>query len=172
MMIWIQSKSFEVRSVAPSDYDAVLGVYQQCEDFLALGPDPHASMAMVLKDIEASQQEGGVFCVICSADGPMFGVVDFVPGNFEGKSAVAFFSLLMISLPFRKRGIGRETVRLAEAEIAKDPRVATIQSAVQVNNPKALRFWQTNGYHVVGGPEWRPDQTTVFSLQKSVARYL
>jgi ribosomal protein S18 acetylase RimI-like enzyme len=162
----IRDNSFEVRTITPDDLGAVLDVYRQCEDFLALGPEPTASMAMVLKDIEISQREGGVFCGIYPADGQMIGVVDVVPGNFEGDPHVAFISLLMIAPSFRKNGIGTTIVELIENQIRKDTQVTAILSAVQVNNPIALRFFQKNGYRIVGGPELQPDQTTTFRLQK------
>lgn len=87
----IRDNSFEVRTITQDDLGAVLDVYLQCEDFLALGPEPTASMAMVLKDIEISQRKGGVFCGVYSADGRMIGVVDFVPRSFEGDPHIAFF---------------------------------------------------------------------------------
>ena len=162
----IRDNSFEVRTITQDDLGAVLDVYRQCEDFLALGPEPTASMAMVLEDIEISQRGGGVFCGVYAADRGMIGVVDFVPSNFEGDPHIAFVSLLMIVPSFRKQGIGTRIVQLVESETRKDPRVTTILSAVQVNNPQALRFWQKNGYRIVGGPELQPDQTTTFRLQK------
>lgn len=162
----IRDNSFEVRTITQDDLDSVLDLYRQCEDFLALGPERTASMAMVLKDIEISQSEGGVFCGVYAVDGRMIGVVDFVLSNFEGDPHIAFISLLMISPSFRKRGIGTTIVELIENEIRKDARVTAILSAVQVNNPQALQFWQKNGYRIVGGPELQPDQTTTFRLQK------
>jgi ribosomal protein S18 acetylase RimI-like enzyme len=162
----IRGNSFEVRTITQDDLDAVLDVYRQCEDFLALGPEPTASMTMVLKDIEISHREGGVFCGIYTEDGRMIGVVDFVPGNFEGDPHIAFLSLLMIAPSFRKQGIGRTIVELIENQIRKDAQVTAILSAVQVNSPQALQFWQKNGYRIVGGPELQPDQTTTFRLQK------
>jgi ribosomal protein S18 acetylase RimI-like enzyme len=162
----IRDNSFEVRTITQDDLDAVLDVYRQCEDFLALGPERTASMAMVLKDIEISQSEGGVFCGVYAMDGRMIGVVDFVPSNFEGDPHIAFISLLMISPSFRKQGIGTTIVELIENEIRKDAQVTAILSAVQVNNPQALQFWKKNGYRIVGGPELQPDQTTTFRLQK------
>jgi ribosomal protein S18 acetylase RimI-like enzyme len=163
----IRDNSLEVRTITPDDLGAVLDVYRQCEDFLALGAVPTASLVMVLKDIENSQREGGVFCGIYTAAGEMIGVVDFIPSNFRGDPHVAFLSLLMIVESFRKRGIGTMIVELVEDEIRKDARVTTILTAVQGNNPEALRFWQRNGYHTVGKPEPQPDQTTTFRLQKS-----
>ena len=162
----IRDNSFEIRTITQDDLDAVLDVYRQCEDFLALGPEPTASMAMVLKDIEISQREGGVFCGVYATDGRMIGVVDFVPSNFEGDPHIAFLSLLMIAPSFRKQGIGTTIVELIENEIRKDAQVTAILSAVQVNSPQALQFWQKNGYRIVGGPELQPDQTTTFRLQK------
>jgi ribosomal protein S18 acetylase RimI-like enzyme len=162
----ICDKSFEVRTITQDDLVEVLDVYRQCEDFLALGPEPTASMAMVLKDIEISQREGGVFCGVYAADGGMIGVVDFVPSNFEGDPHIAFLSLLMIAPSFRNRGIGTTIVELIENEIRKDAEVTAILSAVQVNNPKALQFLQKKGYRIVGGPKLQPDQTTTFRLQK------
>ena len=70
----------------------------------------------------------------------MIGVVDFIPANFEGNSQHAFLSLLMIAAPYRQRGLGEQIVKWIEAEIKKDGQVTTIFSAVQINNPGALRF--------------------------------
>ena len=94
-------------AITPDDTDAVLDVYRQCEDFLALGPEPKASMAMVLKDIESTQDESGIFQGIY-ADGRIIGVVSYFPAGFEGKFDVAFFSLLMIAASNRQHGIGTE----------------------------------------------------------------
>jgi ribosomal protein S18 acetylase RimI-like enzyme len=162
----IRDNSFEVRTITQDDLDSVLHVYRQCGDFLALGPERTASMAMVLKDIEISQSEGGLFYGVYAVGGRMIGVVDFVPSNFEGDPHIAFISLLMISPSFRKQGIGTMIVELIQNEIRKDAQVTAILSAVQVNNPQALQFWQKNGYRIVGGPELQPDQTTTFRLQK------
>ena len=162
----IGENSFEIRNVTQDDLDAVLAVYQQCEDFLALGPVPIASMEMVLKDIEISQREGGVFCGIYTTDGKMIGVVDYIPHNFEGEAQFAFLSLLMIAAPFRNQGIGKAVVKTIENEIRKDAQIKAILSGVQVNNSQAVQFWQKNGYRIISGPELLPDQTTVFRLQK------
>ena len=57
-----------------ADLMAVLEVYRQCEDFLALGPVPTASLEMVQSDLEHSKEEGGVFCLICSANSIRAGI--------------------------------------------------------------------------------------------------
>ena len=166
--ILIKTRSLTLRAVTPNNTEAILGVYRACEDFLALGPEPKASLEMVQKDLEASRQEGGCFCGIFDAGAQLVGVVDFIPSGFEGKTDTAFFNLIMISAPYRNRGIGNETIRLIEQEITKDAGITEIHSAVQVNNPAAIRFWQKNGYRVISGPELRPDSSTVFHLSKKL----
>lgn len=188
--------NLEIRPITDDDLDAVLDVYRQCADFLALGPAPEASLAMVLGDIGLSQACGGLYCGIYSvargdADdtdrnenelsalvrarprplagaGRMIGIVDYVPGNYEGDPHAAYISLLMIAAPFRRQGIGQAVVEAIEKEIRRDAQVNTILAGVQVNNPQAIRFWQRNGYRVIGGPELMPDRTTVYHLRKDL----
>ncbi len=161
-----RNSSFEIRPIVQDDLNAILEVYRQCEDFLALGPVSTASMEMVLKDIEMSKEQGGVFCGIYETDGKMIGVLDYVPCNFEGDPRSAFLSLLMIAAPFRGQGIGAAVVEAVEHEVRKDPQITTMLSGVQVNNPQAIKFWQRHGYRIVSGPIHHPDQTTAFDLRK------
>ncbi len=168
MTIFIRAHSLEIRPIAQDDLASILEVYRQCEDFLALGPVSVASMEMVLKDIEISKEQDGVFCGIYTADGKMIGILDYVPGNWEGDPHAAFLSLLMIAAPFRKQGIGAAVVEALENEIRKDARIAVILSGVQVNNPQAIKFWQQQGYRIVSGPTLFPDQTTAFGLRKDL----
>lgn len=141
-------------------------VYRQSEDFLALGAAPKASMSLVLQDIATSREERGVFCGIHTAAGKLVGVVDYIPDDFCKTAHVAFISLLMIAAPFRNQGIGTQILNLLENEIEKSGRVSEIQTAVQLNNPAALRFWERNDYHPFGSPEQRPDHTVVSYLRK------
>lgn len=159
-------KSCKLKIVSPKDVNEILNVYSQCEDFLALGPDPKASAKMVLDDLEHSRCAGGVFYGIFDTHEQMMGVVDFVPSGFDGKPHRAFLSLLMIALSYRGQGLGAKVVQAVETEMRKDPLVTEIGAAVQVNNPQAVRFWQRVGYEIVGGPEWMSDQTTVYHLLK------
>lgn len=168
--ILVPGFSLEIRPVTQDDLGAVLDVYRQCEDFLALGPVPTASMEMVLKDLEISREYGGHFCGIFTADGTMIGIFDYVPRNFKGDPHAAFLSLLMIAAPFRDHGVGKAVVEAFEEEIKKDENVSTILSGVQVNNPLAVQFWLRNGYRIVSGPELMPDQTTAYGLQKDLDR--
>ena len=173
MTVTTHDNRFHIRPTTRDELDAVLDVYRQCEDFLALGPVPVASMEMVLQDLEISRQEGGILCGIYDAtDGTMIGVVDYVPRNFEGNPHHAFLSLLMIAMPYRQHGVGKAVVEAIEYEIRKDARVMAILSGVQVNNPQAEQFWQKRGYRIVSGPTLMPDQTTVFGLRKDLDRYI
>jgi len=170
MGITLPDLGLEIHPVTQNDLEAVLAVYRQCEDFLALGPVPVASMEMVLKDIGISKEEGGLFCGIHSIEGRMIGVIDYVPGNYKGEPSTAFLELLMIAAPYRNQGLGRVIVEAIEREIRKDARVSAILAGVQVNNPQAIRFWQRHGYRIVSGPELMPDQTTAFGLRKDFDR--
>ncbi len=158
-----------LQPVGDADYNALLEVYRQCEDFLALGPEPCASPEMVQADLRHSANVGGTFYGIVDDRGVLLGVVDFVPAGFGGCPEHAFLELLMIARPYRSAGLGAHVVRLVEAAIQQQaPQVTAVLSAVQVNNPVAIRFWQRQGYQIVGEPEAQPDGTTVYPLRKEL----
>lgn len=152
-----------IRPVNEQDLLALFRVYQQCQDFLALGPEPTASLEMVKSDMEMSRQEGGIFCGIYQ-DGEVIGVVDYVPDGFEGIADEGFISLLMIAAPYRHQGVGASVVNQVE-QLCRKRQVTVLSTAVQINNPQALRFWQRLGYHIITDPELRPDGTTVYQLR-------
>jgi ribosomal protein S18 acetylase RimI-like enzyme len=166
----INKPIFTIKPVGENDQDAVLDVYRQCEDFLALGPEPRASLRMVQKDIENSKKAGGMFSSIINKSGKMIGVIDFIASGFERKPDIAYISLLMIAPNFRNFGIGAEIVKSIENEFQKECSITAIQTSVQVNNPAALRFWHRLGFRIISGPHLRPDSTTVYHLQKRLER--
>lgn len=166
--MFIQHASFTLKPVTEHELEAIFAVYRQCEDFLALGPEPQASMAMVLADLKHSQEEGGSFCGIYEPAGALVGVIDVVPYNFAGNPRHAFISLLMIGQPFRQRGLGSQVVEALEQELRRNLQVEAVLAGVQVNNPAALRFWQRRGFHITGGPTLQPDGTTSVALQKII----
>ena len=165
----IIGSSFIIRPVRPDELDWVLEVYRQCEDFLALGPVPLASMEMVLSDLQISKEAGGIFCGIFKNDGEMIGVLDYIPQNFEGNPDCAFIELLMIAAPHRRKGLGKEIVQLVEKEIMQNPRIQDVLSGVQVNNLDAIEFWQKAGYLIISGPMLWEDGTTVYRLSKHLS---
>jgi len=158
--------SFTIRPTLRDNTEQALQVYRQCEDFLALGPDPRASTEMIEKDA------GGIFCGIFDDSRNMIGVVDFIPNNFEGNPHYAFIELLMIAAPARRKGLGREVMQAVEREILQNPNITDILSAVQVNNPNAIRFWTNIGYEIVSEPILNPEGTTVYKLRKIIQRSL
>jgi ribosomal protein S18 acetylase RimI-like enzyme len=164
--VYSRDEELEIHPISQNDLDAVLNVYKQCEDFLALGPVATASEEMVRKDIELSAGEGGFFCGIYKTDGELIGIIDFIPKFYKHNPCHAFLELLMIATPFRKQGIGNAVVAAIEGEIRNDARVTTILAGVQVNNPQAIRFWQRNGYRIVSKPKRYPDQTIAVDLRK------
>ena len=153
----------------PAVLAALLEVYRQCEDFLALGPQPHASPEMVQADLDLSQKAGGIFCgiTLCSS-GEMIGVADYIPSGFEGNRRHAFIELLMIGQPFRSHGLGYRVVAELEEIIRKDPQISAIRVGCQVNNPGGIRFWQRCGYRITGPAVSYPDQTTAYPFEKLV----
>jgi RimJ/RimL family protein N-acetyltransferase len=110
----------------------------------------------------------GDFCGVYELSGKLVGIIDYISSNFDGATHVAFISLLMIGSPWRKRGIGTQILRLVEDKIREIDLVSEIQTAVQLNNPGAMRFWRRNGYRVFGDPVFRPDQTVVTYLRKNL----
>jgi ribosomal protein S18 acetylase RimI-like enzyme len=157
----------ELRNLTTEDFSDILDIYRQCEDFLSLGPQPKASPAMVIKDIEDACKEGGVFKGVYCGD-KLIGVASYVTKGFTGKSTDACLYLLMIIPSFRGKGIGTKIIKVIEKEIFTDAGTTAILSGVQVNNLSGLKFWRKNGYRVTGGPELMPDGTTVFHLCKDL----
>jgi ribosomal protein S18 acetylase RimI-like enzyme len=166
--ITVPDHFLEIHPITPDDFDAILEVYEQCEDFLALCHLPAASMEMVLEDIEISKASGGVFCGITTDHGKMIGVIDYVPCNYHEVQDTAYLELLMIARSYRKQGIGKAVVGAVENEIRKNEMVSTILAGVAVNNPQAIQFWQRNGYQIVSGPKYYPGQGTGFDLRKDL----
>ncbi|NLX10867.1 MAG: GNAT family N-acetyltransferase [Chloroflexi bacterium] len=159
---------FTLRPMTDDDLPALLDVYRQCEDFLALGPNPHASRAMIEDDWRLSREQHGDFNVILAPDGRMIGVLDVVFGGYQGQAERAYIELLMIAVPYRAKGLGTDVVRAIEAEIIRRPAIRQIGLGAQVNNPGAVRFWQRMGYRITDGPELMPDQTTVYHMSKTI----
>ncbi len=157
---------FSVRPLSEADLDDVLAVYRQCEDFLALGPVPTASMAMVRADWQLSQGQGGVFCGIYDPGGVLMGVLDVIPSGFEGAADEACLELLMIAAPYRSGGLGTAVVHALEEELVQHHPVRLIRAGVQANNPGAIRFWQRHGFVITGEAALMPDGTTAFPLCK------
>lgn len=165
-----RDKSIKIAGITEEELSQALAVYRQCEDFLALGPEPKASEKMVRADFEHSKQENGLYCGVFDVKENIVGIVDFIPHSFGGSSENAFITLVMIAEPYRNKGLGTKIVEAVERYIANYPKNRAILSAVQTNNGKAVKFWTTMGYRIVGEPETRPDNTVVYNLRKDLQR--
>src|SRR5512139_4052417 len=126
----ITHERFTIRPVREDDRVDILSVYRQCEDFLALGPIPQASMAMVQADLDYSAQHGGSFCGIYDPGGTLMGVIDVIPEGYKGEPKTAFLTLLMIAQPHRAHGLGTVVVQAAEQYLVAQHAVDTIRSGV------------------------------------------
>jgi ribosomal protein S18 acetylase RimI-like enzyme len=157
---------FILHPFTPDTLDLALDVYRQCEDFLALGPQPKASMEMVRADWQLAQDMGSQFCGIYIEGDKLVGIADYLLSGYEGNPQTAYLSLLMIAYPYRNLGLGAQVATWIEAQARQLPGVTAIEAGVQVNNPGAIRFWQRQGYAIVSGPHEMPDQTTAFHLRK------
>lgn len=160
------SPDLAIRSMSAMDAQLLLGVYQQCEDFLALGPAATASIAMILADLDRSAADNGCYCGIWKGD-DIVGVVDWVAGS--GKDAGAFLNLLVLARPHRGQGIGRRVLSWLESQLLIGRGAATIETAVQVNNEAGMDFWRRQGYRPIRGPVRNDDGTTVIILGKQLA---
>jgi ribosomal protein S18 acetylase RimI-like enzyme len=163
----IKGRYFTIRDIDEKNIDEIFEVYKQCEDFLSLGPVPHASKQMIMDDFKISEEEGGTFCGIF-IDDQMVGVVDFVLSNFDENPNHAFLSLLMVAKCHRRIGIGSDVVKAVEMEILKNHSIKCILAGVQTNNEPAIAFWKEMGYKIVSGPELLPDTTIVYRLKKDI----
>lgn len=157
---------FTLRPVGERDMDALLALYRECEDFLALGPRPYASVEMVRGDLALSAADGGLFCGIYTPGGELAGVVDFTPGSRRDNPQEAHIELLMLAPAYRGLRLGEAVVRATEATIWQAAAVQAIAVEAQVNNPDAIRFWQRMGYRIISGPHPQTDDTTSWYLRK------
>jgi ribosomal protein S18 acetylase RimI-like enzyme len=161
-----------IRPIQESDLPAVLEVYHQCEDFLALGPVPTASLEMVAADRELSRAQGSQYNGLFAEDGTLMGIFDFVRSGYHGDSGCAYIELLMIAAPYRGRGLGEEAVRWLELELKNGGEgksgISMLRAGVQANNPGAIRFWQRMGFAMSSEAELLADGTTCYRLQKDL----
>jgi ribosomal protein S18 acetylase RimI-like enzyme len=164
----ITTANYEITAVTAKDLNSIMDVYHQCEDFLALGPQPKATMEMVLSDMEESYSTGGIYCGIRDASGKMVGILDFVPSMYLDNPEHAFILLFMIAAPCRGRGAGAEVVSALERKLADMFEAKTVFSAVQTNNSEGIAFWRKMGYSIVSEPAVQPDTTVTVVIRKDL----
>lgn len=158
--------AFTLRRVGEPELAELVALYEQCAEFIRLGSAAPIDAGMVRADLALSVHEGGAFHGIYLPDGALAGVVDYAAGGYMGQADAAFIILLMIGAPWRGRGLGAGVVSLVERQVWANLAVDVLHTAVQVNNPPAIAFWQAVGYRRVSGPTLQPDGTTTYLLEK------
>lgn len=164
----LKGREITVQPVGEEQMEALLRVYRQCEDFLALEPSSHATEEMVKKDLEESRSAGGVYCGIYTADQELIGIVDFIPSGWQNRADTAYMELLMIVRGRRSRGIGAEVQEMVEKYVRDEFNVVQMMADVQVNNPQAVRFWERVGYAISSVAVLQKDQTLTYEMHKSL----
>lgn len=155
---------YELVAQDETNLDSLLDLYQRCEDFLALGPQPLASREMVLADLAHSRENGGVFYGIFTG-GRLAGVLDLTESGWEGRTDTACLSLLMIAREQRGLGLGARVLADVEARLRRLG-VTRICGGVQVNNPQAVRFWLAHGFKITSEARLQDDGTTTYDIEK------
>src|SRR5512143_2343289 len=108
----LETERLIIQDLSEDETVALLGVYEQCADYLSLQTPEPPSLAMIQSDWAATAENGGIFAGIFRRDGDQsigdqpLGVISFVPQSFRGQRDYAFISLLMIQSPDRRRGFG------------------------------------------------------------------
>ncbi len=141
----------------------VIRVYEQCEDFLALGPVPTASIEMIRDDIDEAVDLTGVFCTIRNKQDPV-GVLAYIPRTKE--PGMSYLMLLMIAAPWRNRGYGLIATSALWEYLKNDFGTVRLRGEVQIDNEGAIRFWKGFGFHVSTDPRKQKDGTTTYAMCK------
>ncbi len=165
MEVLFSAKDCSVKELEEAELQGTLRVYEQVEDFLALGPVPKASMEMVLADLRHSKESGGRFCSIDDRNGNQIGVLDFVP---ETTAGTAFLSLLMICQDHRHKGIGRAVVKGLECYLSQRYHTQLIESGVQINNEPGKAFWRACGFQIGQDAKAMEDGTVAYDMKKTL----
>jgi RimJ/RimL family protein N-acetyltransferase len=135
------------------DEAAILAVYEQCADYLALQTPEPPSGAMVQSDAATTARHGGVFAGIFKREAHiLIGAISFVSQNFRGQRDYAFVLNLMIGSAHRRQGYGTEAYRAIEEFIWRDPDVKRIGALLLPQHEPSYAFAAKHGFERAGGP--------------------
>lgn len=148
-----------VRPASEADLPALVHIYNQSGDFLRLGSDTLPEQAAIA-DFSHSVVNHTWFCLL-EWEGQPVGVLDFSGGEVPNE---AHLNLLMLSAPYRSQGVGLAAFQWLKDNLRLVPGLRRLRADVQVNNPRALAFWQRLGFQVSGPPALQPDGTTTLPL--------
>ncbi len=147
----LETERLMIRTVI--DEAAMLAVYEQCADYLALQTPEPPSGAMVQSDVATTAKLGGVLAGIYRRDSnELIGMISFVPQNFRGQRDYAFVLNLMIGSTQRRQGYGTEAYRAVEESIWRDEDVKRIGALLLPQHEPSYAFAEKQGFERAGGP--------------------
>lgn len=109
-------------------------------------PPSHADVEDFFHGMPAGKGASDKFSIGLHAGTGMVGCADVIRGHPDRDCA--FLGLLLVSEAHQGRGYGRTALRLIEA-MARGWGCTRLQLAVISTNPRALAFWQREGFGIV-----------------------
>ncbi len=147
----LETERLIIRSL--TEETAILVVYEQCADYLALQTPEPPSGAMVRSDVATTAMNDGIFAGIFRRDSnELSGAISFVPNNFHGQRDYAFVLNLMIGSAHRRQGYGTEAYQAVEKFIWLDPDVKRIGTLLLPQHEPSYAFAEKLGFERAGGP--------------------
>ena len=120
---------------------------------------------MVLDDIEEAHNLGGQYCVI-RHEKTVIGVVAYIARTEQ--LFASYLLLLMIGAHWRNRGYGKVVIHALERLLSEEYGTERVNSAVQINNSDAIRFYKRFGFRLSNEPRPQPDGTITFEMSKEL----
>jgi len=151
-----------LRLAGPEDFAALLEVYRQNADFLALA-GLTADEALLREDLAHFAALGAETWVI-EKDAQTAGLAAWIPAGYEGRPEQAYLELMMIGRPWRSQGLGSQVMLALQARLRENG-CRVLFAHVQVNNPRGQAFWLRCGFRVEGEAQAQPDGTVTVRLR-------
>ena len=132
--------------LTPASLPQVDVLYTRCAAFFALVDDPLATgngAADLLSDRPPDFPLEDKYALGVFQDDALLGVIDFLVGY--PKPDTAFVGLLLIDPDARGRGLGAQVFGRVQAWLVTQG-IKEIRLGVQMNNPRARRFWERQGF--------------------------
>lgn len=148
--------NIELVAIDKTNYEAVcdLDVAKEQEDFVACN---------MWSLVEATFNQGHVTRAI-NVNGEAVGFFMWVK---ETPTKVSIWRF-MVDQKHQHKGIGREALSLALAEIKQDPELTQIEICYNPNNPVAKDFYSSFGFVEIGLDENGEDMLAVIKLTQAV----
>lgn len=152
------------RPAEEEDASGIFALYSRPEAYLVTAPLPQPSIQQVRAALERAKQALSLFCVL-DRSGSIVGAVEFIPAGYQQEIRTA--GILQLLIQPGQAGLDSAALNLLESMLTAW-HVVTVCVNVHLNNPAALRFWQSRGYSITGGPDLQADQAVVYHLAKSL----